>query len=42
MSLPSLSPDPDHLHLLSLSADTDGITLTAQTKSDLACCPLCG
>ncbi len=37
-----LLPDPAHLHLLSLAATADGITLTAQTCGDTACCPLCG
>ncbi len=42
MSFHSLLPDPDRLHLLSLAADEEGITLTARTCSDVACCPLCG
>jgi hypothetical protein len=42
MSLHSLLPDADRLHLLSLAADGEEITLTARTCSDVACCPLCG
>jgi transposase IS204/IS1001/IS1096/IS1165 family protein len=42
MSFSSLLPAPDRLHLLSLAADGAGITLTARTCSDVACCPLCG
>lgn len=42
MSFLSLLPDPHRLHLLSLTADDGGITLTARPCSDVACCPLCG
>ncbi len=42
MPFHSLLPDPDRLHLLSLAADEEGVTLTARTCSDVACCPLCG
>jgi len=42
MSDRALVPDPDRLHLLSLSATDEEITLTARTCSDVACCPLCG
>lgn len=41
MSAHALVPAPDHLHLVSLSATADGITLVAQTCSDAACCPVC-
>jgi transposase len=42
MSISSLLPASDRLHLLSVAADGEGITLTARTCSDVACCPLCG
>jgi len=42
MSAHPLVPTPDQLHLVSLSAAVDGITLVAQTCSDAACCPICG
>ncbi len=42
MSLHSLLPAPDRLHLLSLAADGEEITLTARTCSEVTCCPLCG
>lgn len=42
MSDRALVPDPDRLHLLSLTADGAEITLTARTCSDVAFCPLCG
>ena len=42
MSFLSLLPDPNRLHLLSLATDREGVTLTARTCSDVACCPLCG
>jgi len=42
MSVHALVPAPDQLHLISLSAAADGITLVAQTCRDAACCPICG
>lgn len=34
--------DPSRLHLLSVSADSAGITLHLRTCSETACCPQCG
>jgi hypothetical protein len=41
MSSPTLLPDPDQLHLLSLSADTTGIVLSVSSSADQAHCPVC-
>ena len=43
MSLaPSIVPDPAHVHLLHLAAETTVITATVRTTAASACCPLCG
>jgi transposase len=42
MSRLAILPDPDRLHLISMSADTDAITLTVCTTPGAACCPQCG
>ena len=43
MSLaPSIVPDPAHVHLLHLAAETTAITATVRTTAASACCPQCG
>ena len=43
MSLaPSIVPDPAHVHLLHLAAETTVIIATVRTSAASACCPLCG
>jgi transposase len=39
---PSIVPDPAHVHLLHLAAETTIITATVRTTAASACCPLCG
>ena len=41
MASPTILPDPDQLQLLSLTADATRITLSVQTTSPVALCPLC-
>ena len=43
MSLaPSIVPDPAHVHLLHVAAESTTITATARTTAASACCPRCG
>jgi hypothetical protein len=43
MSLaPSIVPDPAHVHLLHVAAETTAITVAALTMAADACCTRCG
>jgi transposase len=42
MRTPTLLPDADALHLETLVADEDAITIVVTTCGDTACCPACG
>ncbi len=41
MSADPLLPDPDHLHLESLSVDGDGVVMLVSAKAGHARCPIC-